>query len=495
MIYKYINSLTDYGIKTGLIPQSEKIYARNLLLEAMGEQDYKSEETVDGAELCEILSALTDIAAKRGLAQNTAEGRDIFDTKLMNCLVPRPSQIQQEFYNRYNKNPEAATDYFYKLSQDSNYIRRDRVRRDRKWKVQSEYGEIDITINLSKPEKDPRDIAAALKHSSAAYPKCQLCVENEGYSGRIGHPARANHRVIPVSLGGEEWFLQYSPYVYYNEHCIAFNSLHTPMKINRQAFEKLFDFVTKFPHYFIGSNADLPIVGGSILTHDHFQGGHYTFAMEKAEVERRFTVKGFEDVDCGVVKWPLSVIRLTHESREKLTDLAEHILNKWRNYTDEAAMIYAFTDGVPHNTVTPIARRRGERYEIDLCLRNNLTTDEHPMGLFHPHAQRHHIKKENIGLIEVMGLAVLPSRLQKELQILEAAIHDGDDISQIESVEKHAKWARTFAPGLKGADVAEIRRILEQEVGKVFLEVLCDAGVYKRTPGGAQAFDRFIAEL
>ncbi|MBQ2469866.1 MAG: UDP-glucose--hexose-1-phosphate uridylyltransferase, partial [Ruminococcus sp.] len=380
-------------------------------------------------------------------------------------------------------------------SGDVNYIRRNRIARDRRWKVQSEYGEIDITINLSKPEKDPRDIAAAGKAKMTAYPLCQLCVENVGYAGRIGHPARANHRVLPIDICGEEWFFQYSPYVYYNEHCIVFNGDHVPMFISKKAFEKLFDFVRQFPHYFVGSNADLPIVGGSILSHEHFQGGRYTFAMERAESEYCFAVKGYEDIACGIVKWPLSVIRLRGCDSGRLVELAAMILDKWRGYTDESVNILSETDGVPHNTITPIARRRGEDFELDLCLRNNLTTDEHPLGLFHPHAQRHHIKKENIGLIEVMGLAVLPSRLQKELELLEAFIAEGRDIAGEASIAKHADWANSFAEGLKGQPREVIREILEKEVGKVFLHVLEDAGVFKRDKKGKAAFLRFIESL
>lgn len=496
MIYNAINRLVKYGLKTGLIDSTEEIYTRNLLLDIMGEDSYVTSTNEDFTELSEILAELTDIAVDRGLTADTTESRDLFDTKLMNCLMPRPSQVQKTFWNEYRKSPTDATKYFYKLSHDSNYIRRDRIRRDRKWTIDSEYGTIDITINLSKPEKDPRDIAAAGKATvDKKYPLCQLCIENEGYAGRIGHPARENHRIIPLELCGESWNFQYSPYVYYDEHCIVFNSKHTPMKINEQAFSRLFDFVRQFPHYFIGSNADLPIVGGSILSHDHFQGGCYTFAMEKAEIEESFTIDGFEDVECGIVKWPLSVIRLKHTSSEKLTKLAKHILDVWRGYTDEIAMIFSETDGEPHNTITPIVRRRGECYEIDLCLRNNLTTKEHPLGLYHPHEQWHNIKKENIGLIEVMGLAVLPSRLQHELKLLEKYIVDGKDISENEVISKHAKWAAEFIPRLRGADAQKTQAVLEEEVGKVFLHVLEDAGVYKRTQEGREAFKRFISVL
>lgn len=494
-MFQWIESLLQYGIRTGLLDEGETIYARNLLLDCMREDGCEDAQPVEGAALADILTALTDIAVQRGIIADSGENRDIFDTKLMNCLTPRPAQVRRVFSKKTAESPLAATDWFYKFSGDTNYIRRDRIAKDRKWTVASEYGDIDITINLSKPEKDPRDIAAAGKAKSTAYPKCQLCVENEGYAGRIGHPARANHRVIPFTLAGESFNFQYSPYVYYNEHCIVFNSAHVPMAINECAFAKLFDFVRQFPHYFIGSNADLPIVGGSILSHDHFQGGHYTFAMERAETEDRFTVKGFENIECGIVKWPMSVIRIRGEHPTELTKLAVHILEKWRGYTDEAAQIFAETNGEPHNTITPIVRRRGELYEMDLCLRNNLTTAEFPMGVYHPHPERHHIKKENIGLIEVMGLAVLPARLNKELALLENDIREGRNIAENAEIEKHAQWAESFAPQLKGADVHTIRTVLEQEVGKVFVGVLEDAGVYKRNENGKKAFFRFIAQL
>ena len=494
MIFNAIEALVLYGIQTGLIDHNESVYTRNRLLDVLHEDGFEAAEPMNGA-LPDILKVLTDHAVQKGLCADTSESRDIYDTRLMNCLTPRPGEVNRRFFALYAQSRQAATDWFYRFSGDVNYIRRDRIARDRRWKVQSEYGEIDITINLSKPEKDPRDIAAAGKAKMTAYPLCQLCVENVGYAGRIGHPARANHRVLPIDICGEEWFFQYSPYVYYNEHCIVFNGDHIPMVISKKAFEKLFDFVRQFPHYFVGSNADLPIVGGSILSHEHFQGGRYTFAMERAESEYCFAVKGYEDIACGIVKWPLSVIRLRGCDSGRLVELAAMILDKWRGYTDESVNILSETDGVPHNTITPIARRRGEDFELDLCLRNNLTTDEHPLGLFHPHAQRHHIKKENIGLIEVMGLAVLPSRLQKELELLEAFIAEGRDIAGEASIAKHADWANSFAEGLKGQPREVIREILEKEVGKVFLHVLEDAGVFKRDKKGKAAFLRFIESL
>ena len=494
MIFNAIEALVLYGIQTGLIDHNESVYTRNRLLDVLHEDGFEAAEPMKGT-LPDILKVLTDHAVQKGLCADTSESRDIYDTRLMNCLTPRPGEVNRRFFALYAQSRQAATDWFYRFSGDVNYIRRDRIARDRRWKVQSEYGEIDITINLSKPEKDPRDIAAAGKAKTTAYPLCQLCIENVGYAGRIGHPARANHRVLPIDICGEEWFFQYSPYVYYNEHCIVFNGDHIPMVISKKAFEKLFDFVRQFPHYFVGSNADLPIVGGSILSHEHFQGGRYTFAMERAESEYCFAVKGYEDIACGIVKWPLSVIRLRGCDSGRLVELAAMILDKWRGYTDESVIILSDTDGVPHNTITPIARRRGEDFELDLCLRNNLTTDEHPLGLFHPHAQRHHIKKENIGLIEVMGLAVLPSRLQKELELLEAFIAEGRDIAGEASIAKHADWVNSFAEGLKGQPREVIREILEKELGKVFLHVLEDAGVFKRDKKGKAAFLRFIESL
>ena len=494
MIFNAIEALVLYGIQTGLIDHNESVYTRNRLLDVLHEDGFEAAEPMKGT-LPDILKVLTDHAVQKGLCADTSESRDIYDTRLMNCLTPRPGEVNRRFFALYAQSRQAATDWFYRFSGDVNYIRRDRIARDRRWKVQSEYGEIDITINLSKPEKDPRDIAAAGKAKTTAYPLCQLCIENVGYAGRIGHPARANHRVLPIDICGEEWFFQYSPYVYYNEHCIVFNGDHVPMFISKKAFEKLFDFVRQFPHYFVGSNADLQIVGGSILSHEHFQGGRYTFAMERAESEYCFAVKGYEDIACGIVKWPLSVIRLRGCDSGRLVELAAMILDKWRGYTDESVIILSETDGVPHNTITPIARRRGEGFELDLCLRNNLTTDEHPLGLFHPHAQRHHIKKENIGLIEVMGLAVLPSRLQKKLELLEAFIAEGRDIAGEASIAKHADWVNSFAEGLKGQPHEVIREILEKEVGKVFLHVLEDAGVFKRDKKGKAAFLRFIESL
>ena len=419
MLSKNIKRLVEYGIASGLTPECERLYTTNLLLDLFHEDSYE-DVSIEGEslELEEILKALLDEACERGIIEDSIVYRDLFDTKMMNCLVPRPAQVQETFAKKYEISPKEATDYYYKLSQDSDYIRRYRVKKDRKWTVDSPYGVIDITINLSKPEKDPKAIAAAKNAKASSYPKCQLCMENEGYAGRVNHPARENHRIIPITVNDSAWGFQYSPYVYYNEHCIVFNGQHTPMKIEKATFIKLFDFVKLFPHYFLGSNADLPIVGGSILSHDHFQGGNYTFAMAKAPMEETFVIPGFENVEVGIVHWPLSVLRLRGKDEKDLIELGAHILEKWRGYTDEEAFIFAETDGEPHNTITPIARKIGDTFELDLALRNNITTEEHPLGVYHPHAQWHNIKKENIGLIEVMGLAVLPARLKEEMEIL-----------------------------------------------------------------------------
>ncbi len=495
-LYENIKKLVQYGINTGLTPECERIYTTNLLLDLFQENDYE-DSTCDLSKIVleDVLKELLDEACSRGIIEDSVVHRDLFDTKLMNCLMPRPAQVQKSFWEDYAVSPEHATEKYYKFSQYSDYIRRYRIKKDRKWTVDTDYGTLDITINLSKPEKDPKAIAAARNAKNSAYPKCQLCMENEGYAGRANHPARENHRIIPITINESAWGFQYSPYVYYNEHCIVFNGEHTPMKIDRAAFIKLFDFVKQFPHYFLGSNADLPSVGGSILSHDHFQGGHYTFAMAKAPVVESFTVKGYEDVTAGIVKWPLSVIRLQCADETRIIDLAEYILKAWRDYTDEAAFIFAETEGQPHNTITPIARKRGELYELDLTLRNNITTEEHPLGVYHPHGKLHHIKKENIGLIEVMGLAVLPARLKGELELLKEYILEGKDIRSEESIEKHADWVEGFLPQYPDVNAENIEEILQKEVGKVFCQVLEDAGVYKYTPEGLEAFRRFIGTL
>ncbi|MCI8561714.1 MAG: UDP-glucose--hexose-1-phosphate uridylyltransferase [Dorea sp.] len=496
MLSENIKKLVEYGIQAGLVPECERIYTTNLLLDMFNEDSYEEME-IDSSDidLETVLKDLLDEAVKRGIIEDSIVYRDLFDTRLMNCLMPRPAQVQQAFWDRYEKSPKEATEYFYKLSQDSDYIRRYRVKKDMKWKVDSKYGEIDITVNLSKPEKDPKAIAAAKNAKTSSYPKCLLCMENEGYAGRINHPARENHRIIPITVNNSKWGFQYSPYVYYNEHCIVFNGQHTPMKIEKAAFIKLFDFVKLFPHYFLGSNADLPIVGGSILSHDHFQGGHYTFAMAKAPIEKQVVIPGYEDVEAGIVKWPLSVLRIRNKDEKRLIELADHVLGKWRDYTDEEAFIFANTDGEPHNTITPIARKAGDVFELDLTLRNNITTKEHPLGVYHPHAERHHIKKENIGLIEVMGLAVLPSRLKEEIELLAEYITEGKDIRGNEKIEKHADWVERFQPEYEDITKENVIDILKKEIGNVFVQVLEDAGVYKCTPEGRESFMRFINTL
>lgn len=499
MIQKNIRKLVQYGLNTGLIEPEDKIYTTNRLLELFQLDDLEdSDEQITMAEdeLETVLGEMMDYAYEKGImTENSVVYRDLFDTKIMSMLVARPSEVIDKFHGLYEKSPKEATDFFYKLSQDTDYIRRYRIKKDQKWLAPTKYGDLDITINLSKPEKDPKAIAAAKNAKQSGYPKCLLCIENEGYAGRVNHPARQNHRIIPVTINGSRWGFQYSPYVYYNEHCIVFNSRHIPMKIEHDTFCKLFDFVKQFPHYFVGSNADLPIVGGSILSHDHFQGGHYEFAMAKAPVERSFTVKGFEDVEAGIVNWPMSVIRIASKDTDRIITLADVILNAWRGYTDEAAFIFAETDGEPHNTITPIARKRGDKYELDLVLRNNITTEEHPLGVYHPHAKLHHIKKENIGLIEVMGLAVLPARLKGEMEQLAEAILSGADIRKDEVLEKHADWVEEFLPNYTDVNKDNIMDILHKEIGVVFMQVLEDAGVYKRTAEGQAAFDKFVESL
>lgn len=496
-IEQLIAKLVKYGTNTGLVEKEDRIYVTNRLLELFKlDEAYEGEVgDVKASDLAGILDAMTDYAFENGIIDdNGIVTRDLFDTRVMGCLVPFPSEVIRRFSELYKEDSEKATDYFYKLSCDSNYIRRDRIAKDQKWVTKTEYGDIDITINLSKPEKDPKAIAAAKLMKQAGYPKCLLCRENEGYAGRVNHPARQNHRIIPVTIQNSEWGFQYSPYVYYNEHCIVFNGQHVPMKIDHGTFCKLFDFVKQFPHYFVGSNADLPIVGGSILTHDHFQGGHYEFAMARAKVEKEYAINGFEDLRVGRVKWPMSVIRVSGPDTGRIIELADKILANWREYTDESAFVYAYTDGEPHNTITPIARKRGDLFELDLVLRNNITTEEHPLGVYHPHKELHHIKKENIGLIEVMGLAVLPARLNTEIADLEKAYLAGSDIRADETLSKHADWLDTFKDRID-ANPSKIHEIMQDEIGKVFSKVLEDAGVYKRTPEGMASFDRFVATL
>ena len=507
MIREKIRELVNYGLLTGLVEPEDEVYTTNRLLELFELDGYgepfgtcpafcKEERDRAVAALPKILEDMLDYAAQKGiLKEDGVVYRDLMDTKIMGCLVGRPSEIIRRFWREYEKSPEAATDYFYRFSQDTDYIRRYRICRDEKWVAPTQYGDLDITINLSKPEKDPRAIAAAKLAKQGGYPKCLLCRENEGYAGRVNHPARQNHRIIPIEINQSRWGFQYSPYVYYNEHCIVFHFEHTPMKIERATFVKLFDFVKQFPHYMLGSNADLPIVGGSILSHDHFQGGRYEFPMAKAEVEKTFFVKGFEDVQAGIVKWPMSVIRLSGKHADRIIDLADVILKAWRGYTDESCFIFARTDGEPHNTITPIARKRGENFELDLVLRNNITTKEHPLGVFHPHANLHHIKKENIGLIEVMGLAVLPARLKGEMAALEEAILQGNDLRSDETLAKHADWVEGFLPRYPEVNADNIHSIIRKEIGLVFMQVLEDAGVYKRTQQGREGFERFLDSL
>ena len=491
---KVISELVSYGMLNGLITEDDKVYVINRLLELFDKKDFVwSDEQVRPIHL--ILEDMMNYAIEQGIMEDdTITTKDLFDTKIMGLITPMPSQVREKFQRLYSESPKLATDYYYKFSQDTNYIRRDRIEKDEKWTTDTEYGQIDITINLSKPEKDPRDIAKAATAKKNEYPKCLLCEENEGYAGHISLPARQNHRIIPVKLADRDYYFQYSPYVYYNEHCIVFNKEHTPMKIDKAAFVKLLDFVKQFPHYIVGSNADLPIVGGSILSHDHFQGGSYTFAMAKAPYEYMFQVKGYEDVTSGIVKWPMSVIRLQSKKPERIVELSDYILNAWRNYTDEDAFIFSETDGEPHNTITPIARMNGDLYEMDLVLRNNITTEEKPWGVYHPEEKLHHIKKENIGLIEVMGLAVLPARLKKEMLTLGEAIVEGKDIRTMEEIEKHADWVDEWRNHYN-ITKENVNQILKDEIAKVFVKVLECAGVYKRTEEGQNAFRKFISTL
>lgn len=492
MVDSYIKALVGFAVSHLLIEESDTVYCTNSILQLLKKDSFDNTCPEAKGELNELLDALCDYAAKNGIIEDSVTYRDLFDTAVMGVLTPRPSQVIDKFNSLYAESPEKATDYYYKFSGDTNYIRRDRIAKIQKWQYASDYGTIDITVNLSKPEKDPKAIAAAKNAPQSGYPKCQLCRESEGYAGRVDFPARQNHRIIPITIDNSNWFMQYSPYVYYNEHCIVFNGKHTPMKIDKAAFSKLLEFVTLFPHYFVGSNADLPIVGGSILSHEHFQGGRYEFAMERAPIETEIRFAGFENIRAGIVKWPMSTIRLQSADRESLVELADKILTGWRAYSDETAFIFAETDGVPHNTITPIARRRGDMYELDLVLRNNITTDEHPLGVFHPHAELHHIKKENIGLIEVMGLAVLPPRLKPELEALADALVNGKDLRANELTASHADWAESFAVNYSEINEENAMDIIKVEVGKVFAAVLEHAGVFKRTAEGKEAFLKFI---
>ena len=493
-----ISRLLEYGLQRGLIAPEDKAYAANRMLALLGLREFEPQPVEEELHTpVEPLERLCQFAAEAGLIEpDTRDGRDQFDTELMNCLMPRPSQVVREFYSLYEKDKQAATDYYYQLARSSNYIRVDRIEKDRMWTAPTPYGDLVITINLSKPEKDPKAIAAAKNAPQSGYPKCALCRENEGYLGSANQAARGNHRLIPLELGGEPWFLQYSPYVYYNEHCIVLSHEHRPMKVSRQSISRLLEFVTFLPHYFVGSNADLPIVGGSILTHDHFQGGRYEFPMAKAPIREKVCFPGFEDVEAGIVHWPMSVIRLRGKEAQRLVDLADKILTAWREYSDESAEILAYTEGTPHNTITPIARRRGEDYELDLVLRNNRTTPEHPLGLFHPHAEYHHIKKENIGLIEVMGLAILPPRLLTETGLVEQALKDPAQAQEIMArpeMEKHQAWYEELKAA--GAGEGDTQRAIQESIGVIFGKILGNAGVYKDTEEGREAFRRFCSSL
>lgn len=502
MINTYISALAQYAVDRGLIEENERIYSINMLLDVLKLDEYNPCDDEDkvialSSDLEAILQFIDDYAYDRGLIEeNSVVYRDLFDTRVMNCFVRRPSEVIRIFNEKYAVSPKEATDFYYEYSKNSDYIRTYRIAKDIKWVYESEYGDIDITINMSKPEKDPKAIAAARNAKQSSYPKCLLCVENEGYAGRINHPARENHRIIPIRILGKEWGLQYSPYVYYNEHCIVLNREHTPMTINREVFEKLFDFIRQFPHYVIATNADLPIVGGSILSHEHFQGGNYSFAMSRAVIEKEVVFKGFEDVEAGILKWPMSVIRIRSTSQERLVDLADKILGAWREYTDEEAFIFAKTNGEPHNTITPAARFANGKYELDLALRNNITTEERPLGVYHPRNEYHHIKKENIGGIEVMGLAILPSRIKSEMELLARCIIEGKDIRSFDELLKHADWAEEFIPKYEGKINEEnVDEILKAEIGKVFVKVLEDAGVFKRDKKGREYFMKFIESV
>lgn len=502
MINTYISALAQYAVDRGLIEENERIYSINMLLDVLKLDEYNPCDDEDkvialSSDLEAILQFIDDYACDRGLIEeNSVVYRDLFDTRVMNCFVRRPSEVIRIFNEKYAVSPKEATDFYYEYSKNSDYIRTYRIAKDIKWVYESEYGDIDITINMSKPEKDPKAIAAARNAKQSSYPKCLLCVENEGYAGRINHPARENHRIIPIKILGKEWGFQYSPYVYYNEHCIVLNREHTPMTINREVFEKLFDFIRQFPHYVIATNADLPIVGGSILSHEHFQGGNYSFAMSRAVIEKEVVFKGFEDVEAGILKWPMSVIRIRSTSQERLVDLADKILGAWREYTDEEAFIFAKTNGEPHNTITPAARFANGKYELDLALRNNITTEERPLGVYHPRNEYHHIKKENIGGIEVMGLAILPSRIKSEMELLARCIIKGKDIRSFDELLKHADWAEEFIPKYEGKINEEnVDEILKVEIGKVFVKVLEDAGVFKRDKKGREYFMKFIESV
>ena len=495
MIYSALKKLIEYGLKNHLITKDDVFVVQNQSIEILKLTEWKDcEVSLQDETIEDILSPVIAYACENGIIEDTTNSKDNFDTKIMGVFTPFPREVIARFYEEYKKSPENATDWYFDFSKNVNYVRANRIAKDLKWVYSCEYGDLDITINCSKPEKDPKDIAAAKTQTGTKYPKCMLCTENAGFTGTINHPARQNLRPIPLQIVNEPWQVQYSPYGYYNEHCIVFNEKHIPMKIDEYIFDKLFDFLDFCPHYFIGSNADLPIVGGSILSHEHFQGGNYSFAMDRSPIEKEYKLEHFPNINIGIVKWPLSVIRVSGTDRKELANCCNYFLKKWRTYSDEQNGIFAFTDDVPHNTITPIARKNGNLYECDLVLRNNITTEERPLGVFHPNPSLHHIKKENIGLIEVMGLAVLPSRLAKEIELLEQALLEKKDISSIPDLQKHAEWSEDVVKRHEELCKDNIRHILEQKIGNVFLQVLCDAGVYKRTEEGQKAFEKFILQ-
>lgn len=493
MIDEAISKLATYALRAGLIEECERTWAVNTILDALKLDSYTEPwKDWEDIHLAAVLDELLDDAYARGvLTENSVIYRDLFDTELMGRLTPRPAQVIERFQALYRESPRAATDWYYKFSQDTNYIRRDRIAKDMQWKVDTEYGQLDITINLSKPEKDPKAIAAARDLPASNYPRCQLCAENEGYAGRVNHPARQNHRIVPITINGSPWFLQYSPYVYYNEHCICLNSVHTPMKIDRACFGKLLDFVRQFPHYFVGSNADLPIVGGSMLAHEHYQGGRHTFPMMKAPIKQELTFKDYPQVKAGIVDWPMSDIRLETTDQLALINLGTHIMKTWNDYSDPALSIVATgQDGTRHHTVTPIMHREGETFVLDLVLRDNNTSDEYPLGIFHPHEKLWHIKKENIGLIEVMGRAILPARLKVELEEVKKFWLNEDN----QIAPAHLPWAQEVA-ARRDIMSANVEAVLEEELAQVFSDVLEDAGVFKRTDEGDAGWQRFIKQL
>ncbi|MBD5129548.1 MAG: UDP-glucose--hexose-1-phosphate uridylyltransferase [Ruminococcaceae bacterium] len=496
MICNSIQKLIDYAVRTDLTTTEDRYVVRNSLMEILKVNNWEEPQNTDNSQTVdEILGELVDYACENGIIEDTSAYRDLFDTKLMGAVTPFPREVIREFYARLERSPEEATDWYYEFCKALNYVRAGRIAKDMKWTYESAFGTLDVTINLSRPEKDPRDIAAARNAVASSYPKCQLCPENAGFAGHLTHPARQNLRPVPMKINGEDWQFQYSPYGYYNEHCIVFNERHIPMKIDASVFDKLFDVLDILPHYFVGSNADLPIVGGSILSHEHFQSGRYTFAMERAPIAKTFALGKFPEVSAGTVKWPMSVIRLRSADRRQLAAACSHILEKWRGYSDPSAVIFAETDGVPHNTVTPIARKNGGEYECDLVLRNNITTEDRPLGLYHPNPSLHHVKKENIGLIEVMGLAVLPSRLAKELTRLETAMLSGEDIAKVPEIASHAEWANDILARRSDFNADTAQGIIREEVGALFEQILRDAGVFKCTPEGEKAFARFIDTL